>query len=256
MRKGIIFVAAAILSACTGEVDDLPLTDTDVASAAIIGGTIDEGDPAVAMLWISAAGQDTGDRCTASLIAPQVLLTAAHCVLPDKINGKTVTAFFGTYSDGEEGTWVNVVETHYDPEYDHTNKPAGHDVAVAILEEPVTIQPLPYNRAPMTEDMVGDPVRLIGFGDDHEIWGFGGVKHHVSTIVNTVTPTLLGLGDRDHHTCRGDSGGPALMDVNGVPTIVGVTSFGASQAPSTCTEGWDSRVDISLDFIDQFVNAP
>ncbi|XXX80665.1 trypsin-like serine protease [Sorangium sp. So ce134] len=256
MKKGIVFVAAAILSACTGGVDDLPPTETDVASGAIIGGTIDEGDPAVAMLRISPAGEGTSDPCTASLIAPQVLLTAAHCVTPDKIKGGTVTAFFGTNVDGEEGTWVNVVETHYDPEYDYANNWAGHDVAVAILEEPVPIQPLPYNRAPMTEDMVGDPVRLIGFGDDHEIWGVGGVKHHVSTIVNTVTPTLLGLGDEDHHTCQGDSGGPALMDVNGVPTIVGVTSFGGRQAPSVCTDGWDSRVDISLDFIDPFVNAP
>ncbi|WP_437819890.1 S1 family peptidase [Sorangium sp. So ce1078] len=254
MRKGIIFVAAAILSACTGEVDDLPLTETDATPAGIIGGTIDEGDPAVAMLRISRG--DFSSICTASVIAPKVLLTAAHCVTRGKSDGGTVTAFFGTDAGSEEGTWVNVVETHYDPEYDPANKQAGHDVAVAILEEPVAIQPLPYNRAPMTEDRVGEPVRLIGFGDDHEIWGFGGVKQHVSTIVNTVTPTLLGLGDRDHHTCVGDSGGPALMDVNGVPTIVGVTSFGSVQAPSICTDGWDSRVDISLDFIDQFVNAP
>ncbi|WP_437938446.1 hypothetical protein [Sorangium sp. So ce341] len=97
-----------------------------------------------------------------------------------------MTAFFGADARSEEGTWVNVVETHYDP----ANTWAGHDVAVALLEEPVAIQPLPYNRAPMTEDMVGDPVRRIGFGDDHEIWGFGDVKHHVSTIVNTVTPTV------------------------------------------------------------------
>ncbi|XXX81609.1 trypsin-like serine protease [Sorangium sp. So ce134] len=256
MRRASIFVAAAILSACTGGVDDLPLAETDETPAGIIGGTVDEGDPAVAMLRIQPAGEDFGQICTASLIAPKVLLTAAHCVTPGKLDGGTVTAFFGTDSFGEEGFWVNAVEAHHDPAYDRTNKEAGHDVAVVILEEPVAIQPLPYNRAPVTEDRVGEPVRLIGFGDDHEIWGFGGVKLHVSTIVNTVTPSLLGLGDRDHHTCVGDSGGPALMDVNGVPTIVGVTSFGGVQAPSICTDGWDSRVDISLDFIDQLVDAP
>ncbi|WP_438010834.1 trypsin-like serine protease [Sorangium sp. So ce321] len=107
-----------------------------------------------------------------------------------------------------------------------------------------------------TEDRVGDPVRLIGFGNDDEIAGINGVKRHVSTTVNTVTPLLLGLGDADHHTCEGDSGGPALMNVSGVPTIVGVTSFGGRQAPSLCIDGWDTRVDLYLDFIDQFVNAP
>ncbi|WP_437507238.1 hypothetical protein [Sorangium sp. So ce1099] len=59
MKKGIVFVAAAILSACAGGVDDLPLTETDVASGAIIGGTIDEGDPAMAMLRIIPAGEGT-----------------------------------------------------------------------------------------------------------------------------------------------------------------------------------------------------
>ncbi|WP_437492245.1 trypsin-like serine protease [Sorangium sp. So ce1014] len=254
MRKGIVFVAAAFLSACAGEVDDLPLAETDATAAGIIGGTIDEGDPAVAMLQITRG--DASVTCTASVIAPKVLLTAAHCVQPGRVQGATLRAFFGTDSRSEEETWVNVKETHFDPEYDHADIHAGHDIAVAILEEPVAIQPLPYNRAPMTEDMAGEPVRLIGFGDDDEIFGWSGVKHHVSTIVNTVTPLLLGLGDAGHHTCQGDSGGPALMDMNGVPTIVGVTSFGNASAPRICTDGWDTRVDLYLDFIDQFVNAP
>ncbi|WP_267898759.1 trypsin-like serine protease [Sorangium cellulosum] len=130
----------------------------------------------------------------------------------------------------------------------------GHDIAVAILEEPVSIAPLPYNRTPMTGAMVGDPVRLIGFGLDEE-WS-SGVKRHVTTTVNTVTPLLAGFGDATHHTCTGDSGGPALMDVDGVPTIVGVTSYGGSVAGNPCTDGWHTRVDLYLDFIDPFVDAP
>ncbi|AUX45456.1 uncharacterized protein SOCE26_069470 [Sorangium cellulosum] len=259
MRKGIVLVAAAFLSACTGEVDDLPQDETDATPAGIIGGTIDEGDPAVVMLQVARELPDGGTKrnvCTASVIAPTVLLTAAHCVTPNKVNGATVTAFFGTDSSSEEGRWVNVTETHYHPQYDNSNLHAGYDIAVAILEEPANVEPLPYNRLPMTEDMVGDPIRLIGFGDDDEIAGWSGVKHHVSTFINTVTPLLLGLGDADHHTCVGDSGGPALMNVNGVPTIIGVTSFGGQESPSICTDGWDTRVDLYLDFIDPFVNTP
>ncbi|WP_437515850.1 S1 family peptidase [Sorangium sp. So ce1099] len=258
MKTGImfIFLAAASLSACAGEADDLPTSETDAAPAGIIGGTIDEGDPAVVRLQASRPrGNDFSvSYCTASVIAPTVLLTAAHCVQPSQVNGATIRAFFGTDALSEEGTWVNVKETHFDPAYDGSNLSAGHDIAVAILEEPVAVQPLPYNRAPMTQAMVGEPVRLIGFGADDEGWD--GVKRHVSTTVNTVTPLLLGLGDAAHHTCVGDSGGPALMDVNGVSTIVGVTSFGTSTNTTICADGWDTRVDLYLDFIDQFVNAP
>ncbi|KYF68431.1 trypsin-like serine protease [Sorangium cellulosum] len=68
--------------------------------------------------------------------------------------------------------------------------------------------------------------------------------------------TLLGLGDATHHTCTGDSGGPALMNVNRVPTITGVASFSTTGDFTLCTDGWDVRVDLYLDFIGQFVSAP
>ncbi|WP_434048483.1 MULTISPECIES: S1 family peptidase [Sorangium] len=255
--KRIPFAAAAFLAACVGGADDLPPSPTDADSAAIIGGTIDEGDPAVANLQVyekRPAGNVMTHNCTASLIAPTVLLTAAHCMdfrLVD--SGPVGRALFGT-EVSEAGYWVNVNEVHYDPEFNGSNVRAGHDIAVAILEEPVAIAPLPYNRAPMTEDMVGASGRLIGFGLDEDFWD--GTKRHVTTFINTVTPLLVGLGDADHHTCTGDSGGPALMDVNGVPTIIGVTSFGAAIDGNVCVDGWHTRVDLYTDFIDPFVSAP
>ncbi|XYH98427.1 hypothetical protein ACMHYB_01285 [Sorangium sp. So ce1128] len=42
------------------------------------------------------------------------------------------------------------------------------------------------------------------------------------------------------------------MDVNGVPTIIGATSFGTSTDTNICTDGWDTRVELYLDFIDPF----
>ncbi|KYF50527.1 hypothetical protein BE08_17010 [Sorangium cellulosum] len=256
MKKTMVVVAAACLSACAAEVNELPLSETDTLSAAIIGGTIDEGDPAVAYLGIyekRPAGNVVIHNCTAALIAPTVLLTAAHCMNFQHVDsGPIGQAFFGTDTYGE-GTWVDVKEVHYDHAWNKDRKRDGHDIAVAILEEPVAIEPLPYNRTP-TEFVAGDTVRLIGFGRDDEGWA--GTKRHVTTIINTVEPLLLGLGDADHHTCWEDSGGPALMDVNGVPTIVGVTSFGESTDTNICVNGWDTRVELYRDFIDQFVDAP
>ncbi|WP_433931498.1 trypsin-like serine protease [Sorangium cellulosum] len=256
MKVHAVLASAVILSACAGEVDDTSTDVMDGNPAAVIGGTVDEGDPAVAYLQVAQPAEDgftEFSTCTASLIAPKVLLMAAHCVEPWLVENATITAFFGTDVFTGEGTWVNVKEVHAEPRYTSSNIRAGHDIAVGILEEPVPIAPLPYNRAPMTAADVGEPVRLIGFGRDED-WA-DGIKRHVSTTINTVTPTLLGLGDATHHTCTGDSGGPALMNVNGVPTIVGVTSFSTTGDFTICTDGWDARVDLSVDFIDQFVNA-
>ncbi|WP_437479362.1 trypsin-like serine protease [Sorangium sp. So ce1014] len=126
-------------------------------------------------IYLDPSGQSTSARgCTAALIAPKVLLTTAHCMdFPHRTSGPVGEAFLGT-TVSAAGYWVNVKEAHYDHEWDKSNKGAGHDIAVAILEEPVYIEPLPYNRTPMTEAMVGAPVRLIGFGLDDE--GFDDVS--------------------------------------------------------------------------------
>ncbi|WP_438029217.1 S1 family peptidase [Sorangium sp. So ce233] len=255
MRKTILFFTAAILSACTAEVDDLPPSETDATSAAIIGGTIDHGDPAVVEL-VAGRPEEPGteERCTATLISPTVLVTAAHCTIPWEYEDYTVQAFFGTSRSSGEGTLVNVKEVHTHPDYDFRDIKLGSDIGVAILEEPVDVEPVPYNRVPLTQAQIGQPVRLIGFGEDETGWG--GVKMHVSTTVHTVEPLRLGFGDAAHHTCKGDSGGPALMSVDGVPTIVGVTSYGESSDGQVCTSGWHTPVDRYLDFVDQFVNAP
>src|SRR6267142_4741929 len=48
----------------------------------IIGGTNDTGDPSIVLLIAQPKGSQGAGLCTASLISPHVLLTAAHCVDP------------------------------------------------------------------------------------------------------------------------------------------------------------------------------
>ncbi|WP_437784442.1 S1 family peptidase [Sorangium sp. So ce1097] len=255
MRKTILFFTAAILSACTAEVDDLRPSETDANSAGIIGGTVDHGDPAVVQILGNRPNKpESVETCTATLIAPKVLLTAAHCVVTWIYFDYEVQAFLGTDRWVEDGPYVSVKEVHMHPQYDYRDTTLGYDIAVAILDEPLGIEPVPYNRTPLTQAAVGQPVRLIGYGEDESGWG--NVKKHVSTTVHTVEPMRLGFGDAAHHTCKGDSGGPALMDVNGVPTLVGVTSYGDAVDGQVCTSGWHTPVDRYVAFVDPFVNAP
>jgi hypothetical protein len=57
----------------------------------------------------------------------------------------------------------------------------------------------------------------------------------------------LQYGDPQHITCEGDSGGPCLLSVGGVETIIGITSFG-DQACQNVSFG--SLMD---DYADSFV---
>jgi hypothetical protein len=109
------------------------------------------------------------------------------------------------------------------------------------------------NRSSAITGMVGQPVRLVGFGNNNGSTGSGsGIKRQVTTVLNRVTSNLLHIGNSQAETCNGDSGGPAFMKMNGVETLVGVTSFGQVG----CTGGgWDTRLDIYGSFLDQYLTT-
>lgn len=69
---------------------------------AIEGGWVDHRDSAVGLIWMKQGGQ--GGFCTGTLIAPQVVLTAAHCVS----SGWTAVAFYT--GPGHAHTIANMAE--------------------------------------------------------------------------------------------------------------------------------------------------
>src|SRR5262249_50229674 len=84
VRRTKCRIALALAVACTAPLGCADAHDeTANVRDAIINGTLDTGDPAVAQLVFSHAN-DPGDPflCSSTVIAPNVLLTAAHCVVP------------------------------------------------------------------------------------------------------------------------------------------------------------------------------
>jgi V8-like Glu-specific endopeptidase len=196
----------------------------------IIGGTDDIGDPAIAALFAHKPGENTGSLCTATLITPTVLITAAHCVKPSVVgDGMEFLAIFNpTLSGSPASTQHLVAETHFDPAFNETNLTNGHDVAVAILAEPITdITPIPWRRTPLPASFSGQNARLVGYGLNDGFNQTGaGTKRQVTVKIGSVTDTILQLGNFGATSCNGDSGGPALVTVDGQEQLVGVTSFG------------------------------
>jgi hypothetical protein len=207
----------------------------------IVGGTVDTGDPAIVEF-------DHG--CTAEVISPHVLLTAGHCVTPTP---KNPTVFTG-YDDKmtASGVTLAVKEVHAHPMYNGD----AHDIAVVILTNATTITPIPVNRTPLDNTLVGKPMRIVGYGvtntggtDDF------GVRRQASAPLIRYDNDWVEVGTQAATQCFGDSGGPALMTVNGVEVIVGVDSFGFDQGDTCVERNGDTRVDTHLAFIDQYVKA-
>jgi len=165
----------------------------------IIGGTLDNADPSVVSLLMADGGPD----CTASVIAPNILLTAAHCVDV----GSQYKAVFGTHETAGDHT-IMVTETHADPMYIDNDFEAGHDIAIVILASASPSPAIALNRTPHDPTMVGRNARLVGFGVTATNQTGGGEKREITVPITEVRPLHIKLGSPGHAACHGDPAVP------------------------------------------------
>lgn len=247
---GLLFLG---LSACGTDGD--PLLDNDVSSAEeIVGGTPTQGYPGVVALYGKKPGEEKGMLCTASVIAPRVLLTAAHCVSTQTAGeGLQYRALFGYDLTKAEtaGPVVNVTAVYAHPKFNSNAITSGYDIGVAILESDAPVAPIAFNKAALTNALVGKPATLVGYGLSNGFQQTGaGVKRVLVAKLNKYDNLLVQTGSFNKGICNGDSGGPVLMTINNVQTVVGVNSFGMIYCIGTKNS---TRVDKYIDFINQYL---
>jgi secreted trypsin-like serine protease len=188
-----------------------------------------------------------------------VLLTAAHCVLTEggaPLANPTFRIFRGNdFNDANVEDWITIDPSNVHP---HPGfKGAAHDIAVLVLDQPEDVRPLAVTLRPLTNADVGASVRLVGYGatvassgDDD---GFG-VKRTLTTKIGGLEDGFVKVGGPGQTACGGDSGGPALMTIDGVETLIGVDSFSDAQ-PDCSAEEFYQRVDAEADFLAPFLGG-
>jgi len=246
--------ALAFLAACAAQTAPDPGLEAD----AIVGGAVANGDPAVFQLKTvtpTPGGATTGS-CTATLVTPTVLLTAAHCIDGATsqsvawVNNITIAGSTPSLASG----WRRVRTMAKHPLYPRPFANHGYDCAVLVLEDAVAgVEPKTYRRTPLTGS-VGRAARIVGYGNTNgSTHTGGGTKRELATKIKEVRDGVLAIGKRGAVSCQGDSGGPAFVVEGGVEVIAGVSSYGDIGCVET---GSYARTELCAEFFDRYVNSP
>jgi MYXO-CTERM domain-containing protein len=206
--------------------------------ASIAGGTADTQHENVFLLGLRT--EQFGAICTSTLIAPNLLLTARHCVSPgtgedhvlcgDSVLGEPYppSSFFATNDarPGESSPFFRAAEVRVPSQNVDT---CGYDIALVILEEnvPATLSSPAVPR--IDRDVTpGEKYTAVGYGVNED----GDPNHsrmQLTGLSVECEPGTCGEGVESTEfrgetgICSGDSGGPAL-DADG--KVVGVVSRG------------------------------
>ncbi|MBL9101963.1 MAG: trypsin-like serine protease [Myxococcales bacterium] len=189
--------------------------------------------------WPTAVAIHAGSiLCTGTLVRPDVVLTAAHC-LSNVPGPSSISVSFGNNVYDPSTVEVPVIDFGFDPEFCPSDdcKEDIHDYGYLILAEPQSITP---TRIVASQDewdelmAVGETVIVVGYGLDENMT-ITGIKREVEVPITRFSKSGLEFqaGGMDKDSCQGDSGGPAFARLStGEYVLAGITSRGY-----TCGKG-------------------
>ena len=247
----------------------VPLEPID-ATSKILGGV--QAAPGAwpwiaALLYANDSNVYSAQFCSGVLIDKSWVLTAAHCVQGMSAQGIQVavgawdlTAFTGSR------TPVRSIRIH--PQFSSTS--LYNDIALVELSVPSSIQPITLFSGESVDNtppsLLGKLVTVLGWGvaDSTTSWYYPEILRQVSLpvvadstcndiYINPVLPSQFCAGYWEgKDACEGDSGGPAVVQVDGHWVHAGIVSAGVS-----CQEyfGWYgkyTRTSAYLSFIRQY----
>jgi secreted trypsin-like serine protease len=196
---------------------------------AIVGGGVPSAE-GVGRSVVTIVGS-RGNFCTGALIAPRLVLTAAHCVQPGAVY-KIVE-----YGADKQPQLRDVRKVAIHPAFNMqaiTAHRATADVALLQLEAPPKGKSAAMLGVPQVPIVAGSRFTIAGIGVAIRGEGSSGGTVRVAGLVATGQPGTLqirlvdpvGQGAREGlGACTGDSGGPVFEDRQGTSAIVGVISW-------------------------------
>jgi MYXO-CTERM domain-containing protein len=217
------------------------------------------GSQAPEGMWDDCAaiyfGNDVG--CTGTLIAPNVVLTASHCI------GGISKVKLATNDWRQQGEEIRVIQ-----QIGHPQHWSNYDVGVLVLQHDAETEPRPIAQGCILDEYLydGADVAIVGYGAIDQ-WGNQYVPqlqeayttvtdHDCSDISSGCYPAIspggeIGAGGSGIDACYGDSGGPLYLITERGNFLVGVTSRAFSYVTVPCRDGGIYvRPDAVIDWIE------
>jgi hypothetical protein len=204
-----------------------------VADAATDLTNIEAPAPLLAVEDVVAVGAPNGWFCTGILVAPDMVLTAAHCAVSRFV-------LFGARVDHPKAII---------PVGGRINHPDGADLALLVLDAPVAT---PARQWHLSAEAPVGRLRAVGYGlTGRAAEGRAGIKHEIPLMAQGWSCEgsaaaaagcepgweMVIYSPDGSDTCDGDSGGPLLAARGDDWELVGIVSRAVANAGRACGDG-------------------
>jgi hypothetical protein len=253
---GHLRVGPRVARACSGALFALlaaaPSIFPSTALAIVLGQSVGPDEPAAA--WTVMVQGEAGRLCSGALIAPTLVLTAAHCV-----HGQARITIELAQPDGRNLN-APAVQFAIHPSFQPQQQPRfqpGADLAIVLLGQPVRDidQTLEIEPNPTP---VGQTLTIFGFGasQDRDVASarvlrsarqehVGVYRHSSGATAQFAQDPISKAQEPGSGACGGDSGGPVIFGRPEKRSLVGIITWSAGATPETRCGGYTAFVPLS-----------